>query len=216
MKKKTIIVSIIAGIFILGMSVRLAVNYRDVPVMENAAVEERAVPDESNEQTVQEKTEPEELKEPEAAQPERENQEEMMAEEIEELLAEGRQNKIQFSKRVEVVAPVVELNGERGTMHFSWDYDCIRIDADTLLFAIDCYFAEENRQQKVFCLAEAPKFSLREVYRQDSRTWDKALKWPEYLEERMSRPHPVDGGYVYELDGVRRCNLFSSFLYKIW
>ena len=38
MKKKIIIVSIIAGIFILGMGVRLAVNNRDVPVIEKAAL----------------------------------------------------------------------------------------------------------------------------------------------------------------------------------
>ena len=202
MKKKTIIISGIAGIFILGLGVRLAVGSRDVPVIENAAVEESVVSVESNEQSGQEETESEEPREPEAAQPEHENQEEMMAEEIEELLAAGRQNKIQFSKRVEVVAPVVELNGERAKMHFHWDYDCIRIDSDTLLFAIDCYFAEEKRQQKVFCLAEAPKFSLREVFRQDSQILDVKSDLPEYLEERMSRPHPVDGGYVYELDGV--------------
>ena len=202
MKKKIIIISGIAGVFLLGLCAKFIVNNRDVPVIENAAVEESAVPDESNERTVQEEAESEEPRETEAAQPERENQEEMMAEEIEELLAAGRQNKIQFSKRVEVVAPVVELNGERAEMHFHWDYDCIRIDADTLLFAIDCYFAEEKRQQKVFCLAEAPKFSLREVFRQDSKILDVKLDGPEYLEERMSRPHPVDGGYVYELDGV--------------
>ena len=202
MKKKTIIVSGIAGVLVLGLCAKFIVNNRDVPVMENAAVEESAVPDESNEQTVQEKTESEEPRETEAAQPERENQEEMMAEEIEELLAEGRQNKLQFSKRVRVVAPVVELNGERAKMHFHWDDDCIRVDADTLLFAIDCYFAEEKLQQKIFFLAEGPDFKLREVFRQDSKILDEKSDEPEYLEQRIRRPYPVEGGYVYELDGV--------------
>lgn len=198
MKKKIIIISGIAGVFILGLCVKFIINNRDVPVIENAAVEESVVSDESNEQTVQETAKPEE---PEEVQSEREKQEEI-EKTIQELLESGRQNKIQFSKKVEVVAPVVELNGERAKMHFHWDYDCIRIDADTLLFAIDCYFAEEKLQQKVFCLAEAPQFSLREVFRQDSKISDVKLNGPEYLEQRMSRPHPVDGGYVYELDGV--------------
>lgn len=198
MKKKIIIISGIAGVFILGLCVKFIINYRDMPVIENAAVEECVVSDESNEQTVQETAK---LEEPEEVQSEREKQEEI-EKTIQELLESGRQNKIQFSKKVEVVAPVVELNGERAEMHFHWDYDCIRIDADTLLFAIDCYFAEEKLQQKVFCLAEAPKFSLREVFRQDSKISDVKLNGPEYLEQRMSRPHPVDGGYVYELDGV--------------
>lgn len=48
MKKKTIIISAIAGIIILGLCIKLAVGSRDVSVIENTALEERVVSDESN------------------------------------------------------------------------------------------------------------------------------------------------------------------------
>lgn len=41
MKKKTIIISAIAGIIILGLCVKLAAGSRNEPVIENAALEER-------------------------------------------------------------------------------------------------------------------------------------------------------------------------------
>ena len=216
MKKKVITISAITGIIILGLGIKLIAGSRDVSVIENAAVEVSVVSDELNERLEQEKTESEVAEEVQpgtmnaegkkseesgAAQSESEKQEEVEAA-IQELLESGRQNRIVFPREVEVAEPIVKLNGERGKVEFFWDNDCIQIDTDTLLFTMDCYFAEEKLQQKFFFTAEAPDFKLQEVFRQDSRTWDKALKWPEDLEERMSRPHPVDGGYVYELDGV--------------
>ena len=59
MKKKTIIISSIAGILISGLCVKFAANSRHVPVIENAAGEERAASDELNEQVRQEAAEPE-------------------------------------------------------------------------------------------------------------------------------------------------------------
>ena len=180
MKKKVITISVVTGIFIIGLCIKLIVSSRDEPVIENAAVEDSIVSDGINEQSGQEKTKAEE---PEEIQPE-------------------RQNRILHAEEVNVAEPIVELNGERAVLHFKWDDDCIRVDADTLLFAIDCYFSEEKLQQKIFFLAEAPDFELREVLRQDSKILDENSNRPEYLEQRVRRPYPVEGGYVYELDGV--------------
>lgn len=216
MKKKVITISAITGIIILGLCIKLIAGSRDVSVLENTSVEESVVSGELKEQSGQEKTESEVAEEVQpgtmnaegkkseesgTAQSESEKQDEVEAA-IQELLESGRQNRIVFPRKVEVAEPVVKLNGKRGKVEFFWDNDCIRIGADTLLFTMDCYFAEEKQQQKIFFTAEAPDFKLQEVFRQDSRTWDKTLEWPEDLEKRMARPHPVDGGYVYELDGV--------------
>ena len=199
MKKKVIITLSITGIFILGLCAKLIVGSRDVPVIENAVVEENIVSDGSNEQSEQEKTEPEG---PEEAQSENEKPKGIEAEAIQELLESKGQNEITIPQTIDFVEPIVKLNGEEGILDFFWANDCIRVDADTLLFDIDCYFPGEKLQQKIFFLAEAPDFLLREVFRQDAKSWDEDLKHTERLERRMKRPYPVDGGYIYELDGV--------------
>lgn len=199
MRKKAIIISMIAGIFILGLCVRFSAGSRDVPVVENAAVEDSAAADGLNEWGRQETAEPESLGE---VQPESEKPEETKSEAAQTAQESKIQNKISFPEKVDFVEPIVKLNGEKGILNYAWDNDCIRVDADTFLFVMDCYFAEEKLQQKIFFLAEAPDFMLREVFRQDSRIWDEELKWPERLEWRMRQPHLVEGGYVYELDGV--------------
>ncbi len=223
MKKRTIIISGIAGIFILGLCtkfaanskdtavieiaansrdtavIEIAANSRDAAAIEIAAVEERVVSDELNKWAGQETTEPESSGEvrPESEKPER--MEPQMAQAVKEP---ERQNKITIPMIVDFVKPIVKLNGEEGILEFVWDNDCIRVDADTLLLVCDCYFSEEKLQQKIFFLAEAPDFTLREVFRQDSKIWEEELKWPECLEWRMGHPHSVDGGYIYELDGI--------------
>lgn len=157
MKKKVIVISVITGIFILGLCIKLIVGIRDVPVIENAAVEDSIVSDGIIEQSGQEKTkaeEPEEIqpesKKPEEIQSESEKSEEIESEETQAVQVPARQNKILHAKEVNITEPIVELNGERAELHFKWDDDCIRVDADTLLFAIDCYFSEEKLQQKFF------------------------------------------------------------------
>ena len=195
MKKKATIISAIAGIFILGLCVKLAVGSRDIPVIENAALEERAVSDELSGQSEQEKTESEETVE---AQSEQEPK---------------GQDKVEVPKRVDSVKPIVKLNDEKGELRYDWDYNNVRVDADTLLLVCDCYFPTKKLQQKIFFLVETPFYVPREVFRQDSKIWDEDAQLPErlegitvhppeLLEYRMARPHPVDGGYVYEVDGM--------------
>ena len=84
MKKKAVIISSIAGIFILG--VKIAFGSRDMAVIENVAIEESVASDEANEQVVQETTEPKEPEEvqTESEKPEGENPEGMESEEPEE------------------------------------------------------------------------------------------------------------------------------------
>lgn len=206
MKKKAIILSMIAGIFILGLRVWLAVGSREVPVVENAAVEDGVVSDGLNEWGRQETEEPEASGE---VQLESERPEEAESEAAQAVQESMIQNKISLPEKVDFVEPIVKLNGEKGILSydwyiswFDWYNGCIRVDADTFLFVIDCYFAEEKLQQKIFFLAEAPDFMLREVFRQDSKIWDEELERPECLEWRMRQPRLVEGGYVYELDGV--------------
>ena len=199
MKKKAIILSMIAGIIILGLCVRLAVGSREVSVVENAAVEDSAVSDGLNEWGRQEI---EELEASEEVQPESEKPEEAESEETQAAQESKTQNKISLPEKIDFVEPIVKLNGEEGILNYAWDNYCIRVDAGTFLFAIDCYFAEKKLQQKIFFLAEAPNFILREVFRQDSKIWDEELERPECLEWRMRQPHLVEGGCVYELDGV--------------
>lgn len=199
MKKKVIILSAITGTFMLGLCAKLIIDNRDVPVMENAAAQESGISDGSNECVGQEKTESAKAEE---VQPENVKPEGIGSEETPAVQESERQNKITIPEKIDFVEPIVKWNDEKGILDFYWDSDCIRVDADTLLFVIDCYFAEEKLQQKIFFLAQAPDFMLREVFRQDSKIWDEELKWPERLERRISRPYSVDGGYVYELDGV--------------
>ena len=206
MKKKAIILSMITGIIILGLCVWLAVGSREIPAVENAAVEDSAVSDGLNEWGRQETEEPGAS---EKVQPESERPEEAESEAAWAAQESKIQNKISLPEKVDFVEPIVKLNGEKGILSydwyiswFDWYNGCIRVDADTFLFVIDCYFAEEKLQQKIFFLAEAPDFMLQEVFRQDSKIWDEELERPECLEGRMRQPHLVEGGCVYELDRV--------------
>lgn len=197
MKKKAIIISMIAGIFILGLCVWSAVGSGDVPAVENASVEGSASADGLNEWSGQETSEPKSL-----GKYRRKVRCRNRWRWKRNRKCESRKDIIRvFLKEIDFVEPIVKLNGEEGILDFFWNRDCIRVDADTLLLAIDCYFAEEKLQQKIFFLAEAPDFTLREVFRQDTKIWDEELRFPQCLEWRMKRPHPVDGGYIYEVDG---------------
>ena len=137
---------------------------------------------------------------------ERSGQAKTEPEESEEMQPEG-QNKIARPESVYFEKPIVQLNGRKGELGeliYNWSSKSIRIDEDTLLLVSDCYFPKEKLQQKIFFRMEAPNFTPREVFRQDSKIWDVEPTYPPLpynLEERMQLPQLVDGGYVYELDG---------------
>ncbi|MDE7427686.1 MAG: hypothetical protein K2N00_00180, partial [Lachnospiraceae bacterium] len=73
------------------------------------------------------------------------------------------------------------------------NYNSVRVDADTFLLTSRCHFPEANLHQKIFFLARAPYYFPREIFRQDLKNGDEQP-------QRIVRPHPVDGGYVYELN----------------
>ncbi len=100
--------------------------------------------------------------------------------------------------------PVVELNGEEGTLSYRWGMDCVSIDETTVLIPCDCYFPKEKLQQKIFYIVETTDFELKEVFRQNSRREFEGIgaDQPELLERRMPSPVLVEGGCFYELDGV--------------
>lgn len=191
--RKKVILSAVMGIFVLGLCTSCIAGSKDTDISEECAVfgaineqfgEEKAGTTEAGKAlTESEKTD--------AAKPE----------ETDELLESLRQNRVSYPKSIDPVEPIVMWNDERAALHFHWDENGIQVDEDTVLFAVDCYFAEEKRQQKVFILAETPDFKYREVFRQDAKIWDEEIDGPEYLEQRMNCPQSVDGGYVYELDG---------------
>lgn len=193
MGKRTILIAAAAGLCITGLCVKSFVgdvNGRDVPVTENIAAKEDAAADNIYER-------------PEAAAG-RAGGEETQAEweEKKTQAEQERKDKPALPETVILVKPIVKLNDEEGIWGFYWDDVCIRVDEETLLLVSDCYFPEKRLQQKIFFLAEAPDFELREVFRQDSQISDEELSYPEQLEMRMAFPHPVDGGYLYELCGV--------------
>ncbi len=84
MKKKTIVISAIAGIFVMVLCVKLAINGRGEPVVENTVANENAVSDGTNGQLGQEKTKTET---PLEAKPEAEKPKEMELEEVQTDLA---------------------------------------------------------------------------------------------------------------------------------
>lgn len=184
MRKKAITISIVAGIFVLGIYVKSAVGSRDIPVIENAAVVENIVSDESDGQTGQETAAPDAEQQDKAA------------------LEPEQQDKTVVPIEVDFAKPIVKLYGEEGELSYNWDYNSIRLDADTLLLISECYFPEEKIQQKIFFMAKAPYFVPQEVFRQDDKAWDKEPDPQEWMEQRMKRPHSVDGGYIYEVDGI--------------
>ncbi len=177
MKKKGTIISMIAGIIILFLCVKPDDESREIPLIENIVTGARVVSDRQNEWIEERKTEP---KKAGAAQWERE------------------QEKITVPEMIYVKEPKVIWNGKEGELRYDWNYNSVRVDEDTLLLVSECYFSDEKLQQKVFFLAKAPDFALREVFRQDYKIYNA----PECLESRMRRPHLVDGGYIYEMEGI--------------
>ena len=184
MKNKTIIASIIAGFLILGLCEKTVYASEGISVIKNAAIGTRVVFDRLNEWIEQEIGE---LKKAGVVQPEQEQKPWWC--------------RIANPGSISVKKPVVEWNGEEGILGIYSD-ERVWADEGVFLWDIDCYFPEAKLQQKIFFLAEGPHFTPYEVFRQDSKTWDEVLRWPEELEWRMPCPHPVDGGYIYEMDGV--------------
>lgn len=182
MKKKAIILLIIAGIFILAMCARPD-DSTAASVMENITMGTGTVSDQQKEWIAGKKTE---------SKKEEVQSEQKVGQESE------KQEQIAVPEKVQLKEPVVKQNGKTGELEYDWNYKKVRVDADTLLFVSECYFPEEKLQQKLFFLAKAPDFVPREVFRQDYKSNDD----PESLEQRMRRPHPVDGGYIYEMEGV--------------
>lgn len=182
MKKKAIILLIIAGIFILALRARPDDSVA-ASVMENITMGTGTVSDQQKEWIAGKKTE---------SKKEEVQSEQKVGQEPE------KQEQIAVPEKVQLKEPVVKQNGKTGELEYDWNYKKVRVDADTLLFVSECYFHEEKLQQKLFFLAKAPDFIPREVFRQDYKSNDD----PESLEQRMRRPHPVDGGYIYEMEGV--------------
>lgn len=110
-------------------------------------------------------------------------------------------------ERVIPAAPISKLNGDEGTVSYRWGDDCIAVDDSTVLLSCDCYFPQEELQQKIFYLAEAPDFVPYEVFRQNSRSGpsDALLNHPDILERRIFCPIRVQAGYVYESEGILYC-----------
>lgn len=180
MKKKVIIVSIIAGFFMLCLFVKHDDGGREISEIENISMGTSTVFDRQKEGIEQGKKELQKAEE----------------EPLEQETERGEQ--IAVPEMIHINEPMIKWNGETGELMYDWNYKKVRVDADTLLFVSECYFSGEALQQKIFFLAEAPGFIPREVFRQDYKTYDD----PECLERRMRRPHPVDGGYIYEMEGV--------------
>lgn len=183
MKKKWILLIIIVGIFILLLRVKHD-DSTEAAVMENVTVGTNAVSERQKEWIEEKKTESKKAEEAQAEQ--------KVGKEPE------KQEQIAVPEIIQIQEPVVKWNGKTGELEYDWNYKKVRVDADTLLFVSECYFPEEKLQQKLFFLAKAPDFVPREVFRQDYKSNDD----PESLEQRMRRPHPVDGGYIYEMEGV--------------
>ncbi len=182
MKKKIIIVSAIAGIFILCLCLKFAAGSRNEKKaeIENVFIEENLSSDGVNEKFGQAKTEPEEP---------------------EKSALYGR-----IFIRVLLEKPIVNWNGEEGELRYDWFKNILQVDEDAFLFASDCYFPEEKLQQRVIYLAQAPDFVPQEVFRQDSCFFgEDSSGRAELLERRMPCPEHVEAGYVYEADGLLYC-----------
>ncbi len=105
-------------------------------------------------------------------------------------------------KLLQIPVPVARLNDEVGDMSYRWLHECTPVSETSVLITCDCYFDRFRLQQKIFYLAEAPYYTPREVFRQDSRSFQETMKHPEFLEMRLPCPLPADGGYIYEVDGM--------------
>ena len=178
MKKKGIILSMAAGLFLLFLCVKLDDDGGKVSETENLAMETSVDSKPQKERMEEVETESKKAGEVQAEQESR----------VETAVPE----------MVRVKEPVVRWNGETGELRYDWNYNRIRVDADTLLLVSECYFPLEKLQQKIFFLVKAPDYVPQEVFRQSYESKDD----PECLEARMRRPHLVDGGYIYEMEGV--------------
>lgn len=181
MKKKWILLFIMAGIFMLILCVKPD-DSTAAAVIENMTMGTDAVSERQMKWIEEKKTE---SKTAEGAKEEPEQE-------------TGKQEQVAVPEMIQLQKPVVKWNGKMGELRYDWNYKQVRVDADTLLCVSECYFSEEKLQQKLFFLAKAPDFVPKEVFRQDYESDDD----PESLEQRMRRPHPVDGGYIYEMEGV--------------
>ncbi len=190
--KKNRIFLIIIGIFTVGLGIKFAAGSRSVPVYENAVVEDGdlAEPYGRNGKG--------EMEEAKTQSEDEELEAEMMEKEQQEP---EKQDKAAVPELVHVPRPIVRLDGEVGELEYDWNYNKIRVDADTLLLLGGCYFREKKLTQNILFLAKAPDFTLREISRQVDEGWhnDDPDEW---MELRMELLHSVDDGYVYEVDGV--------------
>ena len=209
MKKKAIVISAIAGIFVIVLCAKFIFGNGEASVVENTAMGEDIAFFDFNEQMAQGETE---TGKSEETQSEDEKLEAGMSEETlweqektrQESEGAKEQDKTAVPERVLLEKPVTKLNGEEGELSYRWDLDRIQIDEDTILFSCDCYFAKEMLQQKIFYLAKAPDFMPQEIFRQDSKVYDEEPLFgsAEFLDRRMPCPKRVEEGYVYEVDGV--------------
>ena len=108
-------------------------------------------------------------------------------------------------ERVGVPVPRLKLGNMEGEIiDYRWPEHCIRVDDTTVLIVNDYFFLDGFYRQRVFFLAEAPDFTLREVYRHDYKEVpEEVLQYHsryEYVNWRMAWPIPVQDGYVYEVD----------------
>lgn len=178
--KKGMIILIIAGILIFFLCVKPDDNSRAVSEMENNAVGTGAVSHRQDEGAQEKKAEPKTTEEAQSEQAQ------------EERVKRAVPEHIYFEE------PVVKWNGKTGELRYDWNYKCVQADGDTLLVVSECSFSEEQLQHKIFYLAKAPDFILREVFRKEYTINDD----PKSLEARMRRPCSVDAGFVYEMEGV--------------
>ena len=184
MKKKRIIILTIIGILVLGPCIKLAAGSGELPVVDNTALTGGIVSTEGI-WTVEL---PAKLGTAEQEEPEQG--------------PEGQENMV-VPEKVLLEKPVSVLNGEEGELRFDWADNVIRIDDDTILFVSDSCFSAEGLQQRIVYLAKAPDFVPQEVFRQDSRVYEEESEWTiEFLERRMPCPKLVEGGCVFEADGL--------------
>lgn len=194
MKEKRIAVSAIAGMLVLGLVVKFAAGSWSVSAVDNVAAAEVVVSVEgiwpegllSGKETGEagERGKTEERAETEGR---------VELEELEESV---------IPEKIFLEKPIVELNGEEGELRYDWNKHVIRADEDTLLFVSDGYFSAERLQQRIVYLAKTPDFVPQEVFRQDSRVYEEAPDVPDLLERRMPSPKLVEGGCVFEADGM--------------
>lgn len=95
-------------------------------------------------------------------------------------------------------------NMEGKIIDYRWPEHCIAVDDTTCMIVNDYFYLDGFYRQRVFFLAEAPDFTLREVYRHDYKEVpEEVIRYHdryEYVNWRMAWPVLVQDGYVYEVD----------------